>query len=81
VNPLWSDKTFWNRIGVVTAVVWAGGVAIISGISSNFYWFSNRHYYDPVGPAAITAAIGLVVIYAVTVGVPWIADAANKRDN
>jgi len=80
MNPLWRDSTFWKRLGAVAAVVWVGGVAIISGISRNFYWFAPSSYYqEPIGPAAITAGIGMVIICAVAVGIPWIAEAANKR--
>jgi hypothetical protein len=79
MNGLWGDKIFWQRVGVVAAVVWVGGIAIISAIARDFYWFHDSYYRNPIGPAAITAGVGLAIIGAIAVGIPWIADAANKR--
>lgn len=74
----WRDKQVWPRISVVVSAVWLGGVMIASQVSRNFEWFPNsyRNEYS-LGPAAITAFVGVVVIFIVGFGIPWIFE--SKR--
>lgn len=84
MNHLWTDKALWSRIALVASACWLGVIVIVSAISRNFEWFPNS-YLNPYnyslhfGPASVTASVGIAVIYAVCVGIPWIADAANKK--
>jgi hypothetical protein len=76
------NQKLWLRIALVASVAWLGGVVIVSQIGpSDFRWFpySYRNNYD-FGPAGITAIVGVVVILAVCLGIPWIGDAADKPD-
>lgn len=76
---IWANKQFCQRVGVVAAVVWLGGVAIASAILPKFYWYASNYYDSGIGPAAITGVLGLAVIYALAVGIPWIAEAAKQK--
>lgn len=82
MSHLWTDKQLWMRIALIASGVWLGGVIIVSQIgSSNFRWFpfADRDNYD-MGPAGITAFLGISVIYFVCLSIPWIA-AKMKQDS
>jgi len=83
MKNLWTDKTLWLRLALVASGAWFGGVVIVSQIgSSGFRWFPNsyRNDYD-FGPAGVTAFVGIAVIFIVCLGIPWIADTANKKQD
>lgn len=65
-------KETWLRTGVVASAVWLGGVIIYSVVGRDFYWHSG-------GPATISAIVGVAVIFAVCLGIPWIAAAGPRK--
>jgi len=72
----------WFRLGIVAAGVWIGTVTLLSSTQRNFEWFPNSYIneYRSVinfGPAFVVAIVGVLVIAAVAVGIPWIL-AARK---
>lgn len=66
------QRAAWQRIAVLASVAWLGGVLIYSATSRNVAWLGD------LGPAAITAFVGTIVIVVVCLGVPWIGEAAGK---
>jgi apolipoprotein N-acyltransferase len=76
---MWTNRTFCARIGAIAAVVWVGVVLIWSQANPRFYWLGSGVYDSALGPAAITAAVGLALIAALAIGIPWIA-AARQDD-
>jgi hypothetical protein len=69
------QRAVWQRVAVIASVAWLGGVLIYSATSRSFAWFG---YSGDLGPAAITAFVGTIVIVVVCLGVPWIGKAAGK---
>jgi hypothetical protein len=77
-SPL-TNMTMWFRIAVVASAVWVGGTIITSNLIYDFKWFPYTHRNDySFGPAAITANVGVLVIFAVCLGIPWIAQSYKK---
>jgi hypothetical protein len=59
--------------------VWVGGTIIASQIARDFRWFPYLYRNDmSFGPAAITAMVGVVLIFVVCIGAPWIADSSKS---
>jgi hypothetical protein len=73
------NKALWMRIALIASGVWLGGVIIISANSRNFEWVYQ--YQRGLGPAAITAIVGVAVIWVVCLGVPWIAEVTSKTED
>jgi hypothetical protein len=69
------QRVVWQRIALLASVAWLGAVLILSATSPNFAWFGHT---ANLGPAAITAFVGTVVIVIVCLGVPWVAEAAGN---
>jgi hypothetical protein len=73
------------RIAAVCSIIWLGGIFIASVLVRNFPWFVDSYNYDayirgfPFGPAMVVGAAGVVVIYAVSVTIPWVIDALGDR--
>lgn len=67
----------WRRIGLVASFVWLGGVVICSALVRNFDLV--KPYTSDLGPAAVMAVGGMIVIVVVCLGVPWIASAMRQR--
>lgn len=65
------DKQFWIRTGVVASALWVGGVVIASATMRDFRWFLG-YRHEEFGPATIAAAVGVMMILALTFGIPWI---------
>jgi hypothetical protein len=66
-----------SRIALVGSLVWFGLIIIISAIARDFPW-DPRYSRDFVGPATVTALIGVAVIWIVCLGLPWIASSTIK---
>lgn len=64
------------RIATVASAAWLGVMIIAAQLSRSFDWFPNayRNSYD-FGPGAIVTAVGIAVIFAVCLGIPWILSA------
>ncbi len=74
-----TDRTLWLRLALIMSIVWVGGTIIVSQARSDFRWFPYTYRNDyTLGPAGVTAIVGVFVIFAVCVGVPWIAERAEK---
>ena len=69
----------WLRIATIACVVWFGGVVMLSAVSRDFVWFRGYGGHD-LGPATIVAVVGIVLIFVVCLGVPWIAEARNNSN-
>lgn len=79
-----TNKSFWRRIAAVASLVWIGGVVIASATNREFGWSSRTYvdwgrYGDWPGPAALTAIVGVAVIWTLCLGVPWIASARSSE--
>lgn len=66
----------WFRIAAVASVVWLGGVLICSSLARNFDFIAR--YSNNLGPAAFVAFVGIAVIFAICLGIPWIAAALRR---
>lgn len=70
-----TDRKFWMRVASVVSIIWFGGVIIASQLVRDFGWFAPAYRRDEfLGPAGVTALVGVLVIFAVCAGIPWIAD-------
>lgn len=71
-----SNFAFWIRVAIVSAAAWVGCVMIATNVRSDFHWFPYTYRNDfSFGPAANIAFLGVAVIFAVCLGIPWIAQA------
>lgn len=61
-----TDRPFWLRIAVVVSIIWAGGVAIVA-------LTDRRGFFEEQAP--VVGAIGVAVIFALCLGIPWIMSA------
>jgi hypothetical protein len=75
---IWTEWRFWWRAALIASAVWFGMMVIAAQISHDFRWFPNayRNNYD-FGPAGITAFVGIAVIFAICLGVPWVASSLS----
>lgn len=86
MRPVWSDRTFWRRVGLVAAGVWIATIVGISANSRSFDlfregWSLYRSIWviEGLGPAFYVVVAGLAAIIAICVGIPWIASALIRR--
>lgn len=77
-GPDTMKKAFWIRVAVIVSVVWIGGLIITSQVARGFEWFPGAYSGDSIGPAMIVAIVGTAVIFALGVGIPWVAETLNK---
>jgi hypothetical protein len=68
------QRAVWQRIAVLASVAWLGGVLIYSVNSTSLACL----YGGTLGPAAITAVVGTIVIVTVCLGIPWVGEAAGQ---
>ena len=71
------SQSFWLRVACVASVAWIGVLIILSVVSRDFDWIEG--YRNEFGPASISALVGVALIFAVCLGIPWIAQAAEKN--
>jgi hypothetical protein len=64
------QRAVWQRKSVLASVAWLGGVLI--------YSVNSTSYGGTLGPAAITAVVGTIVIVTVCLGIPWVGEAAGQ---
>lgn len=75
ITPVFTDKALWMRVALILSIVWIGGTIILSQLVHDFRWLAPAYRRDEVfGPAGVTAIVGVMVIFAVCAGIPWIAD-------
>lgn len=60
---------YWFRAAVVASAVWLAGVTIYSSIARDFGWTAWRSDF---GPATVTAIVGVLAIFIVCLGIPWV---------
>lgn len=65
--------SFWHRLACVASIVWVGVVEIVSVNTYDFRWFPYLYKNDyAMGPAAITAAVGVGLIWVICLAAPWL---------
>jgi hypothetical protein len=79
----WADREVWIRIGIVAGAAWFLLMVVLSILLRDFEWFPGN-YWDPMqslihaGPAFLLTILGLVGIFLLCIGLPWILEAVNK---
>ena len=69
-------ERFWFRVAVVGSALWLSVIAILSATMRDFAWSTYR---DALGPAGVTAIVGVCAIFVLCLGVPWVMRAKEER--
>lgn len=77
---IFQNKALWIRGAVVVSVVWIGLLVIAAQLNRDFRWFGYEWQRGgDLGPASVTALVGVVLIWVVALGLPWVAEAGAAR--